>query len=353
MPEDEDPLTLQEEEDEGPGFHAPEADPPPTGGADDAGGLGSVTGGRDGGGDLALGADLGVDLEALPPPPGMRREKVSAKQAAFEAEEVEAEDFVRTPFGAMAASFAYPLGRGGVTFFLTACFASIFAGGFFSVYGPFASILFSTARGTRSFGTLSLLVMALFVAAVFGGWMFTLRSAADGPGRRLEFPGDPYEDLLSPGLCYLAVVFFAWAPPVAIMMLSGVSGALAEGGRLSTGAVFASLLAGAAGLLYFPMALTRAAAWNSLACANPLDVARAILAVPGDYLLCVAFFYGLSLLSALATTLVGLLAGLCLGEFLGGILAAPITGGVGYYTMAVANANLGFLAFRRREELGL
>ncbi len=373
---------------------------------------------------------------APPPPPGMRQmHKKSKAQEEFEARQEAEEAMVMSPFGAIAKSFVYPLTPGGIVFIIFAA-AAAFASQFLWIFGYF-----------------------VWVAAYFGGWMYTLRTAAMGPTQRLEFPPNVFGEMLGSGFRYFLVTLIVTLPLTitscaTAIIAAGAIGAsqmevevldndmagrealiqqkrmkeeqiaavsrrgltpkqreqyitplrediarlneeiaaleariVADGGTLeevvepeteegesaeeeaasaTPEAIRAlDMLAGvgvlllvvflvelAVALAYFPMAVACVGAWDSIWLANPVAVFMNILRIPGDYAVCAIFFSFAFFGSWILLFILNGMAAL-IDPFFGPTIAAPVIYGIIYYIMTVACTNLGFMAFRNRDALGL
>jgi hypothetical protein len=103
------------------------------------------------------------------------------------------------------------------------------------------------------------------------------------------------------------------------------------------------------GCIYFPMAFTAVAMFDSVAAVNPLLVVPSIMKIAGSYFLTIAIFAAVLVLQWLADTV--LPAVLQVG-FGGRILFWIVSNFVGLYLLVVEVRILGLLYRARQEELG-
>jgi hypothetical protein len=119
--------------------------------------------------------------------------------------------------------------------------------------------------------------------------------------------------------------------------------AYSGGGAWLGWATTASIIIGA---VYFPMAFTAVAMFDSLAAVNPLLIIPSILKIPKEYALTIVLFVFILILRWLAVKV--------LPEFLGVpyILPAIISNFFGLYLLAVLMRILGLLCRKNKDELG-
>lgn len=189
--------------------------------------------------------------------------------------------------------------------------------------------------------------VALLLVTVFGVGYLTrylqkiVTGSAQGDIDMPDWPdvSDYSEEVTSPFFQLVGIAAFCFAPAAALKIYEVFTHNVPWVGWAMTVLIMA-------GAVYFPMAFTAVALFDSLAALNPMLIIPSILKIPKEYALTIVLFAVVLTLRWLAVSV--------LPEFLGinHVLPAIIGDFLGLYLLAVLMRVLGLLYFTKKEKLG-
>jgi hypothetical protein len=183
----------------------------------------------------------------------------------------------------------------------------------------------------------------LFLTVLGGGYLVSymrriVTSTAAGEDNMPDWPdlGDLGSDIIVPFLQLIGTLAFCFAPAVVLTLYAPAAS------PWIVGVIIASMFVGC---LYFPMAFTAVAMFDTVLAVNPLLVVPSILKIPLAYLAAVALFAAVLLVRWLGHTLLPLILPVpVLPWVLGNLL--------GLYLLTVEMRILGLLYAAKKADLG-
>ena len=217
-------------------------------------------------------------------------------------------------FNSARGAFRYPVKGDGMI--LLVC------GGFLFLLVDAATFL---ARFAFIYGLIAVIFLTIFATGYLTRYLQNIiTNSAGGDDEMPDWPdlSDYSSEVTTPFFHFLGMVLFCFAPAIFLTIYAADS----EGGAWLGWATVAAIIIGA---VYFPMAFTAVAMFDSLAAVNPLLVIPSILKIPKKYALTIALFGAILILRWLAVKILPELLGVPY------ILPAIISNFFGLYLLAV------------------
>ena len=235
-------------------------------------------------------------------------------------------------FRQACGAFGYPLKGDGVILLI--------CGGIMFLLIDGATFL---ARFAFLYGLVALIFLTVFGVGYLTRFLQNIVvSSARGENEMPDWPDltDYSSEVTTPFFQTLGLVIFCFAPAIGLTIYAFHAG---EGGAWLGWAMTASIFFGA---IYFPMAFTAVAMFDSLGAVNPLLVIPSILKIPKEYALAIALFVVILILRWLGEKVLPELLGIPY------ILPSIVANFFGLYLLAVEMRILGLLYRTKKDELG-
>jgi hypothetical protein len=237
----------------------------------------------------------------------------------------------RSFFSQACGAFAYPLKGDGVILLI--------CGGFLFLLIDGAAFL---ARFAFIYGLIALIFLTVFGVGYLTRFLQNIVvTSARGENEIPDWPDltDYSSEVTTPFFQMLGIVVFCFAPAIGLTIYAIFSGGGAWLGWATTASIFF-------GAIYFPMAFTAVAMFDSLGAVNPLLIIPSILKIPKEYALAIALFVVILILRWLGEKVLPELLGIPY------ILPSIIANFFGLYLLAVEMRILGLLCRTKKDELG-
>jgi hypothetical protein len=189
------------------------------------------------------------------------------------------------------------------------------------------------------FGLVAYLILSVFGTGYLLSYLRRILTASAGGENKLpDWPDftEMWSDVVLPFLQFLGTVLFCFAPAIALAIFVPTDSPWRGWG------IFASILLGC---VYFPMAFTAVAMFDTVTAVNPLLIIPSILKIPVEYLFTILLFALVLLVRWLFSTFLPSLVHLR-------ILCWIIGGFLGLYLYIVEMRVLGLVYWWKKNELG-